>query len=222
MIRKVLFVSTLVFALPAYSAPPKAKDAPAAKVEETAAPKVGETAPDFTLKGADGKEYKLSTFKGKNVVLEWFNNDCPYVKKYYDAKKMQELQKTTTAKKMSPVIDTVWFVISSNAKGKEGHMTAEDAKKIYTERGMAATAILLDEKGEVGKKYQAKTTPHMFVIDSEGKLAYMGAIDDKPSASAKSLEGATNHVAAAVAAVEKKEKPKLVSTTPYGCSVKYL
>lgn len=180
-----------------------------------AAPKNGEAAPDFTAKGSDGKEYKLSQFKGKTVVLEWFNNDCPYVKKYYDAKEMQKLQKETTAK------GTVWLTVASSAAGKEGHVDAEGMKKIQADRGMASTAALLDGNGEIAKKYEAKTTPHMFVIDKTGKVAYQGAIDDRPSASAKSLVGAQNYVTQALAALEKGEGVKTASTTPYGCSVKY-
>ena len=180
-----------------------------------AAPKNGEAAPDFTGKGSDGKDYKLSQFKGKTVVLEWFNNDCPYVKKYYDAKEMQKLQKEQTGK------GVIWLTIVSSAKGKEGHADAEGMKKIWADRGMAPTALLIDETSEIGKKYEAKTTPHMFVIDKTGKLVYQGAIDDRPSASAKSLIGATNYVTAAIASAEKGEAVKTASTTPYGCSVKY-
>jgi len=177
--------------------------------------KSGEAAPDFTLKGADGKTYKLSQFKGKTVVLEWFNKDCPYVKKFYDSKTMQALQKEQTGK------GTVWLTVISSATGKEGHLTAADATKVMTDKGMAATALLLDEKSEVGKLYSAKTTPHMFVIDKKGLLAYQGAIDDRPSATLKSLEGAQNYVSAALTSLDKGEAVKTASTTPYGCSVKY-
>lgn len=177
--------------------------------------KSGETAPDFSLKGADGKEYKLSQFKGKTVVLEWFNKDCPYVRKFYDAKAMQAMQKEQTGK------GTVWLTIVSSATGKEGYISAADAAKLATEKGMGTTAILLDDKGTVGKLYSAKTTPHMFVIDKKGMLAYQGAIDDRPSAQAKSLDGAQNYVSAALMSLEKGEAVKTASTTPYGCSVKY-
>ncbi len=172
-------------------------------------------APDFTLPGADGKTYKLSQFKDKNVVLEWFNKDCPYVRKFYDAKAMQAWQKEQTAKGI------VWLAIVSSAPGKEGALDAAGATKLMTDWGMGATAILFDNDGKVGKMYGAKTTPHMYVINKKGQLAYMGAIDDRPSAQKKSLEGATNYVTAALTAVEKNEKVKNASTTPYGCSVKY-
>jgi peroxiredoxin len=178
-------------------------------------PKSGETSPDFSLTGADGKTYKLSQFKGKTVVLEWFNKDCPYVRKFYDHKVMQSLQKEQTAK------GVVWLTIVSSAAGKEGAMDAAAATKLITDWGMSPTAILFDAKGEVGKNYGAKTTPHMYIVDKTGKFAYMGAIDDRPSASKKSLEGANNYVSAALTSLEKNEPVKTASTTPYGCSVKY-
>lgn len=180
--------------------------------------KTGDAAPDFSLTAADGKTYKLSDFKGKGqtVVLEWFNKDCPYVHKFYDAKVMQKLQEDVT--KGGKV---AWLTITSSAEGKEGHLTAAEAKKVVADKGMKSTALLLDTKSAVGKMYSAKTTPHMFVIDETGKIAYQGAIDDKPSAAAKSLEGATNYVTAALDALAKKEPVKTPATTPYGCSVKY-
>jgi peroxiredoxin len=184
-------------------------------VQAHAAPKNGELAPDFTGKAADGKEYKLSQFKGKTVVLEWFNNDCPSVKKFYDANEMQKLQKEATGK------GVVWLTIASSAKGKEGHVDAASMKKIQTDRGMAVTAGILDDSGDIAKKYAAKTTPHMFIIDKTGKLVYQGAIDDRPSASAKTLVGAQNYVSMALASLDKGEAIKTPSTTPYGCSVKY-
>lgn len=180
-----------------------------------ASPKNGAPAPDFTLKGADGKDYKLSQFKGKTVVLEWFNNDCPYVRKYYDAKEMQKLQQEQTGK------GTVWLTLISSAPGKEGHLDAAGIKNLSADRGMANSAVLMDESGKVGKLYAAKTTPHMFVIDKAGTLVYQGAIDDRPSASAKTLVGATNYVTAALNSLEKGEAIKTASTTPYGCSIKY-
>lgn len=200
MIRALMLVGAISFSMLAQAAAPL---------------KSGEMAPDFSLQGADGKAYKLSQFKGKTVVLEWFNKDCPYVKKFYDSKTTQGLQKDAAGKSV------VWLTIISSASGKEGHLAAADAQKVMIEKGMASTALLLDDKGVVGKLYSAKTTPHMFVIDKAGKLAYQGAMDDRPSATMKSLEGATNYVTAALASVEKGEPVKTASTTPYGCSVKY-
>lgn len=204
MLRSIVSVCALLFAIHATAATPPAT-----------LPKSGEAAPDFTLPGADGKTYKLSQFKGKTVVLEWFNNDCPYVKKFYDTKTMQGWQKAETGK------GTVWLSIISSAPGKEGHVDAKGAMKIVADRGMASTAVLLDNDGKVGKTFGAKTTPHMYVIDKAGKLVYQGAIDDRPTATTKSLEGAQNYVLAALTAIEKGEPVKNASTTPYGCSVKY-
>ncbi len=198
MIRKLIIAVGLALALPAF-----------------AAPKSGEAAPDFTLKGSDGKDYKLSQFKGKTVILEWFNNDCPYVKKHYDSKNMQNIQKEQTGK------GAVWLAIISSVKGKEGYVDAAGANKLIADRGMAVTALLLDDTGKVGKQYGAKTTPHMFIIDKDGKVVYQGAIDDRPSASVKSLDGAMNYVTAAMTSIQKGEPVKTASTTPYGCSVKY-
>lgn len=198
MLRKFLALTFVTLALPVF-----------------AGVKNGDAAPDFTLKGSDGKDYKLSAQKGKTVILEWFNNECPYVKKHYDSNSMQALQKEHTGK------GTVWFTIVSSAKGKEGYVDQAAAAKVRTERGMNNTAFLLDESGAVGKMYEAKTTPHMYIIDKAGKLVYQGAIDDRPSASAKSLTGATNYVNMAMMALEKGEPVKTASTAPYGCSVKY-
>ncbi len=201
--RKALaVVSLLFFATTAFASTP-------------AALKPDDKAPDFTLTGQDGKPYKLSQFKDKTVVLEWFNKDCPYVRKFYDSKTMQALQKEQTGK------GVVWLSIISSAPGKEGALDAAAAAKLMTDWGMAATAILFDNDGKVGKIYGAKTTPHMYVINKKGQLAYMGAIDDRPSASQKTLAGATNYVTTALQAMEKGEKIKNASTTPYGCSVKY-
>ncbi len=133
---------------------------------------IGAAAPDFSLPGADGKTYSLAQFKGKVVVLEWFNKDCPYVRKHYESKNMQKLQAEATSK------GTVWLAIVSSAAGKEGHMDAATAMKTMTDQGMAATAILFDADGKLGKAYGAKTTPHMYVVGKDGKLAYQGAIDD--------------------------------------------
>jgi peroxiredoxin len=179
--------------------------------------KVGAQAPDFSLQGADGKTYKLSQFKGKNtVILEWFNKDCPYVRKFYDSKVMPELQAKRKAK------GDVWLTIASSAAGKEGHLdTPATAEKVVTSMGLASSALLLDKDGKVGKLYAAKTTPQMFIVDKAGKLVYQGAIDDRPSATKASLTGATNYVTAALDSMEKSEPIKNSATSPYGCSVKY-
>lgn len=177
--------------------------------------KTGDVAPDFSLPAAGGSTYKLSQFKGKIVVLEWFNKDCPYVHKFYDSKTMQKLQKDATAK------GVVWLTIASSAEGKEGHLTAAEAAAVVKEKAIASTAFLLDSKSKVGWLFKAKTTPHMFVVDKDGRIAYQGALDDRPSAQPKTLDGAQNYVLAALTSLEKGEAVKTPATTPYGCSVKY-
>lgn len=183
--------------------------------------KSGEMAPDFSLSSADGKTYKLADLRGKTVVLEWLNHGCPFVKKHYSKEQMnmQNLQKKYTGK------GVVWLSVISSAPGKQGHSTAEKALQDQKEHGAAPTAILLDKDGKVGKAYDAKTTPHMFVINAEGKIAYQGAIDDKPTADTKDIPSAKNFVAGALDHVldsKLSAKALAVNTTkPYGCSVKY-
>jgi len=176
---------------------------------------VGKPAPDFTLTDASGKPVALSSFKGKTVVLEWTNQDCPYVRKHYGSGNMQALQKTAADQ------GVVWVSISSSAPGLQGYVTAADAQRLTAERKAAPSAFLLDPDGKVGRLYDARTTPQMFVIDKDGKLAYMGAIDDKPSANVADIPGARNYVTEALTAVAAGQPVKLASTRPYGCSVKY-
>ena len=176
---------------------------------------VGEMAPEFTATDTNGVEHSLSDFRGKNVVLEWSNHECPFVVKHYEPGNMQKLQKKATAN------DTVWITIVSSAEGKQGFTTAEEANKIMEEKGAASTARILDPSGELGKLYGAKTTPHMFVIDAEGKVAYAGAIDSDSSFKQSAIEGATNYVSDALNALQNGEEIKVASTKPYGCSVKY-
>ncbi len=179
------------------------------------APEVGAAAPDFTLVDSKGQSHSLSDFKGKFVVLEWLNHGCPFVKKHYESNNMQSLQKEFTA------ADAVWLSICSSAEGKQGHMTPEEANTITAQVGAAPSAVLLDTDGAVGRLYDAKVTPQMFLIDPEGILLYNGAIDDKKSTDAGDVEGAKNFLKVAF---EEAKAGKPVSepvTTPYGCSVKY-
>ncbi len=194
----IMAAATLVFAAPAI-----------------AAPAVGQPAPDFSATDVNGKEIKLSALKGKTVVLEWTNNECPYVKKHYDSGNMQKTQKEATAKGVE------WITINSSAPGRQGHVSAEDAKKIMTETGGAPTAEILDEDGKIGKAYDAKTTPHMFVIDKEGTLAYAGAIDDNPSPKPEDAATAKNYVLAALNDLEAGTPVQTPTSQPYGCAVKY-
>lgn len=181
-----------------------------------ASPEVGKTAPDFELKGKDAKSVKLSSLKGKWVVLEWFNHGCPYVKKHYETNNMQKLQAKYTKKGVE------WISIVSSAPGKQGYL--EDTKAIAKIDEMwktSRTNTLLDPAGEVGKLYGATNTPQMFVINPEGKIAYMGAIDDNSSSRESSVKGAKNYVAAALDEGMAGKSISVASTKPYGCSVKY-
>ena len=180
-----------------------------------AAPAIGQAAPAFTAMDASGKARSLSEFRGKTVVLEWVNNGCPYVRKHYDSGNMQSLQ-SQAAKD-----GVVWLSVVSSAPGTQGYLTPETAKTWKATEKAAVTDVLLDPKGVVGRAYDAKTTPHMFVIDKVGKLVYMGGIDDKPSADPASLKGAKNYVVAALADVKAGRPVAQAATRPYGCSVKY-
>jgi peroxiredoxin len=176
---------------------------------------VDQPAPDFTAVDSSGKEHRLSDFRGKTVVLEWTNHDCPYVRKHYDSGNMQALQKSATGKGI------VWLSIISSAPGKQGHVSAEEANSLTSSRNAAPTAVLLDESGEVGRLYGAKTTPHMYIIDAGGKLVYMGGIDSIPSTSTDDIARATNYVDVALSALSGGQPIEDAVTRPYGCSVKY-
>lgn len=180
-----------------------------------AAPVVGEPAPEFTAVDTNGVEHNLSDFRGKNVVLEWSNHECPFVVKHYEPGNMQKLQAAATEN------GAVWLTIVSSAEGKQGAVSATEANQIMEEVGAKSTARILDPSGEIGKLYDAKTTPHMFVIDKEGTLAYAGAIDSDSSFKQSSIAGATNYVMAALDSLDKGEEIQVASTKPYGCSVKY-
>jgi peroxiredoxin len=176
---------------------------------------IDKPAPDFELKGIDGKAYKLSDFKGKYVVLEWNNFDCPFVKKHYASGNMPALQKKYTDE------GVVWLTICSSAEGKQGYYPASDMKTQAADRKRAGTAYLMDSDGTVGRMYEAKTTPHMYLINPDGVLVYAGAIDDKPTTSQDDVKGAHNYVAASIdAAMAGKAVPEK-TTSSYGCSVKY-
>ncbi|MDP3298951.1 MAG: redoxin domain-containing protein [Phenylobacterium sp.] len=180
-----------------------------------AAPAIGKPAPAFSAVDSTGKTRALSEFRGKTVVLEWTNDGCPYVQKHYNAGAMQGLQKSAAAD------DVVWLSIISSAPGKQGYKTAAQANAWKTETGAAPAAILLDPKGEVGRAYAAKTTPHMYVVNPAGTLVYMGGIDDKNSADAATLRGAKNYVVAALGDMKAGRPVAQPVSAPYGCSVKY-
>lgn len=175
----------------------------------------GQPAPDFTLPGVDGKMHSLSDHKGSFVVLEWVNFDCPFVKKFYGSDTMQKLQADYKAK------GVVWLSIVSSAPGKQGHLDAETAPARIAQEKAQPSAFLLDPSGEVGRLYGAKTTPHMFVIDSEGTLIYQGAIDSVRSTKAQDIPIATNYVTDALDAAMNGQPVPTSETKAYGCSVKY-
>lgn len=177
--------------------------------------KIGAAAPDFAVTDANGKVHKLGDFKGKNVVLEWYNKDCPYVRKQYDSKNMQKTQGDVTSR------GVVWLTVNSSAKGKQGNQSPGDTLLNSKSEGSKATAILLDEDGKMGKAYGAKTTPHMYLIDSQGVLRYNGAIDSNDSADKKTIATAENYILAAVNSVLKGEKIAKETSKPYGCGIKY-
>jgi len=178
-------------------------------------PLPGQSAPAFSLPGSDAKPHALADYKGKIVVLEWTNPGCPFVKKWYGSGAMQKLQKEAVAK------GVVWLRIISSAPGKQGAQTAPEAAAYEKEQQVGATATLLDPEGEVGRLYGAKTTPHLFVIDARGQLAYAGAIDSKPSVDPADIAGAKNYVTAALAELAAGKPVSTPSTQSYGCSVKY-
>ncbi len=178
-------------------------------------PAVGTTAPDFSLTDSKGKTQTVSQYKGKYVVLEWFNPDCPFVKKHYGGGNMQKLQEEFTAK------GVVWLSIDSSAPGMEGNLTAEQAEKKIAEWKTKQTALVLDPDGKAGRTYGAKNTPHMFVINPEGKIIYEGAIDSKASPNPADIASSTNYVKVALDESLAGKTVSNANTKPYGCSVKY-
>jgi peroxiredoxin len=177
--------------------------------------RVGNAAPDFTGTDSNGKTQKLSEYHGKYVVLEWTNNGCPYTQKHYESGNMQALQKEWTAK------GVVWLTVLSSAPGEQGYMTASQENTYVGKEHAAPTAVILDPTGVIGHAYEARTTPHMFVIDPSGKLIYAGAIDDHPTTDPGDIKASKNYVSDALSE-SMAGKPVATSyTRPYGCSVKY-
>ena len=178
-------------------------------------PAVGSAAPDFSATDSKGKTHSLSQYKGKYVVLEWFNPECPFVKKHYGTGNMQKLQEEYTGK------GVVWLSVDSSAPGTEGNLTPEQAEKKMTEWKTKSTALLLDQDGKVGRTYGAKNTPHMFVINPEGKIVYEGAIDSKATPNPADIASSTNYVKVALDESMAGKPVTTAQTKPYGCSVKY-
>jgi peroxiredoxin len=178
------------------------------------AAEVGKPAPDFTATDIEGKTHKLSDYKGKIIVLESYNLDCPFVGNHYKTGAMQELQAELTAK------GVVWFVVNSVNAKHPSYRPPEKARQEWAAQKMKATAWLDDSSGNIGRAYGMKTTPHMFVIAKDGTLAYAGAIDDRP-ASEGDPRTARNYVREAVEALLAGKPVPVAQTKPYGCGVKY-
>ncbi len=177
--------------------------------------KTGAPAPDFKVKDIAGKDQSLSEQKGKYVVLEWHNLGCPFVKKHYETKNMQEVQKRVAGK------DLAWFTVLSSAKGKQGYQTPEEATAYFKKMEASPTAVLIDADGKVGQAYGARTTPHMYLIDPKGQLIYQGAIDDDSSTDHEKAKTAKNYIVAALGEARGGKAVSNATTEPYGCSVKY-
>ena len=179
-----------------------------------AAPAIGAPAPDFTALTASGETVRLSDFKGHIVVLEWTSDACPFVRKYYRTGAMQRLQ--------SRLVDegVMWLSILSDAPGAPGYADAATAREIATRKASYASHIVLDPEGELARLYDARSTPHMVLIDGEGRLRYWGAIDDQPSARMASVAGAHNYLAAAYDALKAGVPVREPKTRPYGCAIK--
>jgi AhpC/TSA family len=179
------------------------------------AAKVGDPAPDFTATDSNGKVHKLSEYRGKFVVLEWSNRGCPYTQKQYNSGNMQRLQKEWTAR------GVIWLTVISSAPGKQGYVTASDENAYLKQVNASPTAVLLDPTGSLGHLYDAKTTPHMFIINPQGILIYNGAIDDRPTTDLADVNGAKNYVTVALTEATSGKPVSNPTSRPYGCSVKY-
>lgn len=176
---------------------------------------VGKAAPDFSLKDTAGKAWNLKDYKGKVVVLEWFNHGCPFVKKHYDSGNMQKLQKEYKGK------GVVWVSVNSSAPGKQGYAEGAAHAALFKEKKAVPSVVLIDSDGTVGHLYGAKTTPDMYVIDKSGKLVYSGAIDSKNTFDASDIPSSENYVKKALDELLGGKAVSTTNTKPYGCSVKY-
>ncbi len=180
-----------------------------------AALRVGEPAPGFEGVDTGGNVHRLADYRGKTVVLEWTNHDCPYVRKHYGAGNMQAQQREAAAQ------GVVWLSIISSAPGKQGHVSPEAAEELTRKRKAAPLAVILDSEGSIGRAYHARTTPHMFIIDATGVLVYMGGMDSISTASPDDIPQATQYVRAALQELAAGQPVSTPVTRPYGCSVKY-
>ncbi len=180
-----------------------------------AGPQIDQPAPAFSAATATGSNLQLSGLRGKTVVLEWTNHDCPYVKKHYSSGNLQALQKDAAAQ------GVVWLQVISSAPGKQGYVDGPAALKLNTERGATPTATLLDPSGALGKLYGAQTSPHLFIINPEGLLVYKGGIDSIATSKVEDIAKADSYVRLALQDLAAGKKPAQAVTKPYGCSIKY-
>lgn len=176
---------------------------------------IDKPAPDFTLTDTKGETHSLADFKGKYVVLEWINYDCPFVNKHYNSGNMQMLQKNYTDK------EVVWLTICSSGEGNPGFMESDEINEELEKREAAMTAYLVDASGKVGKMYGAKTTPHMYIINPEGVLVYTGGIDDIISTDTDDIEEAKNYISVNLDLLLQGKEVDTKVSKPYGCGVKY-
>ena len=175
----------------------------------------GQAAPALSLADVNGRTVNLADFRGKHVVVEWNNPNCPFVRKHYDSGNMQGLQKKLAAP------DLVWLTVNSTANGHSDYMPPQALAGWLKKAGATPTAVLMDADGKAGRNYGARTTPHMYVIDPQGRVAYAGAIDDKRSANPADAKTARNYVTQAMSELRAGKPVSVASTVPYGCSVKY-
>lgn len=180
-----------------------------------AAAKTGAPAPEFSLTDLNGQTHRLADYRGKIVVLEWVNSGCPFVQKHYQSGNLPRLQRTATAD------GVIWLSINTGREGVQGALEGAEATSWLTQQNAGPTAYLRDRDGAVGRLYGAKTTPHMFVINSDGVLVYNGAIDSIRSAEQEDIGRATNYVTAALADLKAGRPVATANTQPYGCGVKY-
>ena len=181
----------------------------------SASPKIGEPAPAFSGLDSSGQKISLQDYKGKTVVLEWTNHDCPYVRRHYATGNMQKLQKEVAAS------DIVWLSVISSAPGAQGHVSGKQADDLTVSRKAAPAKVILDPAGKIGRLYAARTTPHMYIVNAGGTLVYKGGIDDNPTSWGKIEPDTKNYVRLALSEMKAGKAVSNPSTRPYGCSVKY-
>lgn len=213
MIRNRAFVPLALAVVASYTAAACTESSQASPIPES--PPVNQPAPAFTVTDTKGQSHSLDSYRGKWVVLEWFNHDCPYTKKHYKSDNMQALQREYTTK------NVVWISVISSAPGKDGYGSAAEIDGQMIEKKASPSFVVRDTAGVLGRMYGARNTPQLFAIDPEGVLRYAGAIDDKPTSKAKDVKGAQNYLKAALDAGLAGQAIAVATTQPYGCDVKY-